>query len=67
MRSAPLLATLTLVLGGACARQADIAVEEKVIRDLDKKWVQAVAAKDTMTIATSTPRTVSSCRRMPRV
>lgn len=42
------LAALTAAAG--CARQADIAAEERVIRELDKKWVQAVAAKDTLTI-----------------
>jgi uncharacterized protein (TIGR02246 family) len=40
---------LAAVVAG-CARQADVATEERVIRDLDKKFVQAVAAKDTMTI-----------------
>src|SRR5881409_3510813 len=32
---------------GACVQRADLATEERVIRDLDKKWVQAVAARDT--------------------
>lgn len=51
MRPARMLLTLTLAASlGGCARQADIAAEERVIRELDKKWVQAVAAKDTMTI-----------------
>src|SRR2546425_3313695 len=35
----------------ACVERADVATEERVIRDLDKKWVQAVAAKDTTAIA----------------
>lgn len=35
---------------GACAQQADVAVEEKAIRDLDKKWVEAVSVRDTTTI-----------------
>jgi len=35
----------------ACVQRADVATEERVIRDLDKKWVQAVAAKDTTAIA----------------
>jgi uncharacterized protein (TIGR02246 family) len=43
------LAALAAALGG-CARQADTAAEERVIRELDRKWVQAVAAKDTMAI-----------------
>jgi len=41
---------LTAFAPGACARQADTVAEERVIRDLDKKWVQAVAAKDTLAI-----------------
>src|SRR5438309_5769524 len=36
---------------GGCVQRADVATEERVIRDLDKKWVQAVAAKDTAAIA----------------
>src|SRR3989442_2378851 len=36
---------------GACVQRADVATEERVIRDLDKKFLQAVAAKDTMAIA----------------
>src|SRR5438132_13705096 len=36
---------------GGCVQRADVATEERVIRDLDKKWVQAVAAKDTTAIA----------------
>jgi len=36
---------------GACVQPADVAREERVLRDLDKKWVQAVAAKDTAAIA----------------
>lgn len=35
---------------GACTPQVDSAAEEKAIRDLDKKWVEAVAARDTMAI-----------------
>jgi len=35
---------------GACARQADTVAEERVLRELDKRWVQAVSAKDTTTI-----------------
>jgi len=36
---------------GACVQRADVATEERVIRDLDRKFLQAVAAKDTMAIA----------------
>jgi len=36
--------------GGGCARRADIAAEQQTIRELEKKWVQAVAAKDTTAI-----------------
>src|SRR2546428_2365898 len=36
---------------GACVERADVATEERVIRDLDRKFLQAVAAKDTMAIA----------------
>src|SRR2546427_5328632 len=36
---------------GACVERADVATEERIIRDLDKKFLQAVAAKDTMAIA----------------
>lgn len=50
MRSNPVVATLILATLGACARQADTAAEERAIRDLDKKWVEAVAAKDTTAI-----------------
>ena len=43
-------ATLALAALAAAvfARQADTAAEERVIHELDRKWVQAVAAKDTM-------------------
>ena len=34
----------------ACARQVDTSAEERIIRELGRKWVQAVAARDTMTI-----------------
>ena len=44
-----IVVALAAVAGG-CARQADVAAEERAIRDLDKKWVQAVAAKDTMAV-----------------
>src|SRR3989442_3450644 len=40
----------------ACVQRADVATEERVIRDLDKKWVQAVAAKDTTAIANAYAR-----------
>ncbi len=35
---------------GGCARQADIATAERTIRELEKKWVQSVTAKDTTAI-----------------
>src|SRR5438445_4330267 len=38
-------------VASGCVKGADVATEERVIRDLDKKWVQAVAAKDTAAIA----------------
>src|SRR5438876_9449153 len=44
------LLALAAAVGG-CVQRADVATEERVIRDLDKKWVQAVAAKDTTAIA----------------
>src|SRR2546422_7422901 len=44
------LIALAAVASG-CVQRADVATEERVIRDLDKKWVQAVAAKDTTAIA----------------
>ena len=42
-------ATTAASLGG-CARQPDIAAEEGTIRELEKQWVRAVAAKDTTAI-----------------
>ncbi len=51
MSSTTALFTVALVATvGACTPQVDTAAEEKVIRDLDKKWVEAVAARDTMAI-----------------
>jgi len=44
------LIALAAVASG-CVQRADVATEERVIRDLDKKWVQAVGAKDTAAIA----------------
>src|SRR2546427_11767689 len=44
------LIALAAVASG-CVQRADVATEERVIRDLDKKWVQAVGAKDTTAIA----------------
>src|SRR2546430_7285734 len=44
------LIALAATVGG-CVQRADVATEERVIRDLDKKWVQAVGAKDTAAIA----------------
>jgi uncharacterized protein (TIGR02246 family) len=46
----PLLTVALVVAFGACAPPVDSAAEEKVIRDLDTKWVAAVAAKDTMAV-----------------
>src|SRR6266849_2126617 len=51
MPSTTALFTVALVAAvGACTPQVDTAAEEKVIRDLDKKWVEAVAARDTIAI-----------------
>src|SRR5207245_9463257 len=36
---------------GACGERGDVATEERVSRDLDTKFLRAVAAKDTMAIA----------------
>src|SRR2546422_6174401 len=44
------LIALAAVAGG-CVQRADVATEERVIRDLDKKWVHAIGAKDTAAIA----------------
>ncbi len=45
-----LIFALTVVSLGGCARHADVAAEERSIRELEKQWVQAVAAKDTTAI-----------------
>ncbi len=51
MRPVSLLVPLAFAAAlGGCTRQADTAAEEKAIRDLDKKWVEAVAARDTIAI-----------------
>ncbi len=51
MRPISLLAPLALAAAlGGCTHQADTAAEEKAIRDLDKKWVEAVAARDTIVV-----------------
>src|SRR6267143_1401178 len=51
MRPCCFYATLVLAVTlGGCAPKADVAAEERAIRELDKKWVQAVAAKDTIAI-----------------
>jgi uncharacterized protein (TIGR02246 family) len=51
MPSTTAFLTVALVAAcGACAQPVDTATEEKVIRDLDKKWVAAVAATDTMSV-----------------
>src|SRR3989442_2180145 len=44
------LIALAATVGG-CVQRADVATEERVIRDLDKKWVQAFGAKDTAAIS----------------
>lgn len=44
------LAALVPLAAPGCARHADIAAEERIIRDISKRWLQAVAARDTMTI-----------------
>jgi uncharacterized protein (TIGR02246 family) len=41
-----LLALIVIVAGAATASAADLAAEEKRIRELDAAWVAAVAAKD---------------------
>ena len=40
-----------LVITAACAPTVDRAAEEQAIRDLDREWVAAVAAGDTLAIA----------------
>jgi uncharacterized protein (TIGR02246 family) len=37
-------------VAGACVQRTDVAAEERAIRDLDKKWVEAVAVKDTVAV-----------------
>ncbi len=51
MRPANLIFALTTAatLGG-CARRADVAADARIIRELERTWAQAVAAKDTMAI-----------------
>ncbi len=51
MRPVSLIFALTTAASvGGCGPHADIASEERTIRELEKQWVQAVAAKDTTTI-----------------
>jgi uncharacterized protein (TIGR02246 family) len=45
------LSLIALAAAGACVQRTDVAAEERTIRDLEKRWVQAVAAKDTAAIA----------------
>ena len=46
------LSALALVAAlGGCARPVDVVAAERAIRELDKTWVQAIAAQDTMAIA----------------
>ena len=40
-----------LMITAACAPTVDRAAEEQAIRDLDREWVAAVAARDTVAIA----------------
>ena len=51
MRPVSLIFALTTAASvGGCARHADVAAEQRTIRELERKWVQAVAAKDTTAI-----------------
>lgn len=53
MHPASLLSISSLLLAIAvsgCAPRVDVAAEEGAIRDIAKRWVEAVAAKDTMAI-----------------
>ncbi len=45
-----IFALATAASVGGCARHADVAAEARTIRELEKQWVQAVAAKDTTAI-----------------
>jgi uncharacterized protein (TIGR02246 family) len=46
----PIFALITAASLGGCARHADVAAEERTIRELERRWVQAVAANDTTAI-----------------
>ena len=51
MRPVSLIFALTTAATvGGCARQPDVAAEERTIRELERRWVQAVAAEDTTAI-----------------
>jgi ketosteroid isomerase-like protein len=51
MRAVSLIFALTTAASvGGCARHADVAAEARTIRELERRWVQAVAAKDTTAI-----------------
>ncbi len=51
MRPVSLIFALTTAASvGGCGPHADIASEERTIRELEKQWVQAAAAKDTTAI-----------------
>ena len=51
MRPVSLILALTTAASlGGCARQVNVAAEERTIRELERTWVQAVAAKDTTAI-----------------
>lgn len=45
-----IFAVATAASLGGCARHADVGAEQRTIRELERKWVQAVAAKDTTAI-----------------
>ncbi len=45
-----IFALTTAASVGGCARHPDVVAEERTIRELEKQWVQAVAAKDTTAI-----------------
>jgi uncharacterized protein (TIGR02246 family) len=51
MRPVSLIFALTAAAGlGGCAPHADVAAEERAIRELERRWVKAVAAEDTTAI-----------------
>jgi len=51
MRPVSLIFALAAAAGlGGCAPHADVAAEERTIRELERRWVKAVAAEDTTAI-----------------